>query len=33
VLLARITVSAQPGYAIVWKYNFLKDWFIWIDLS
>ena len=25
VLLARITVSAQPGYAIVWKYNFLKD--------
>ena len=25
VLLARITVSAQPGYAVVWKYNFLKD--------
>lgn len=25
VLLARITLSAQPGHAIVWKYNFLKD--------
>ena len=25
VLLARITVSAQPGYTVVWKYNFLKD--------
>lgn len=25
VLLARITVSAQAGYPIVWKYNFLKD--------
>lgn len=25
VLLARITVSAQSGCPIVWKYNFLKD--------
>lgn len=25
VLLARITISAQPGHPIVWKYNFLKD--------
>lgn len=25
VLLARITVSAQPGCPVVWKYNFLKD--------
>ena len=25
VLLARITISAQPGSAIVWKYTFLKD--------
>lgn len=25
VLLARITVSAQAGYSVVWKYNFLKD--------
>ena len=25
VLLARITVSAQAGQGIVWKYNFLKD--------
>lgn len=25
VLLARITISAQPGHAIVWRYTFLKD--------
>ena len=25
VLLARITISAQPNCTIVWKYNFLKD--------
>jgi len=25
VLLARITVSAAPGYAVEWKYTFLKD--------
>lgn len=25
VLLARITITSQPGCPIVWKYNFLKD--------
>lgn len=25
VLCARVTVFAEPGAAVVWKYNFLKD--------
>lgn len=25
VFLARITMSAQPGCPVVWKYDFLKD--------
>ena len=25
VLLARVTVSASPGYGVIWKYTFLKD--------